>query len=282
MRSRRRDLALQTFLNALPEERVQVLMQFLPEEEQQRLHALPRSMREEAPSFSLENVHWSWLIPTLKSYSLQDAMAFIAALDLSVREPLGFALKVEIDRLELSPLGRGFLRQQLWESLMPHAQGVLPIEALPPSSMKKLLAFSKKGLVQCIDFLSLYDLSVEMRQIVDTKVLKTIYSILSEEKRKFLRQILDRRESFSVGRLGLERWDGQAESLRLLLHRRGLARLAGALADQESDLVWYIAHQLDIGRGHLLLKLAEESLPSSAIATMQHQVELLLDLLEVA
>ncbi len=275
-------MALKVFLNAIPEERAEALVQFIPEEERNRLALLPRFLREKEPPFALERVHWSWWVPTLKSYGVKDYRWFILSLEPSAREALGFALKSPLPTSSISCLGRAFLRQLLLNSLLPKGQSLLPIDCLPPSRIKRLLQLSKKGLVNLVDFLSLYDLSLEIRQIVDTKALKTVYSILSEEKRKFLRQIADRRDPFPAARLGLDRWDGQAESLRLLLHRRGLARLAGALADQEFDFVWYVAHQFDMGRGHLLLKLSEEAIAPAIVEAIQHQIAVLLDLVEVA
>ncbi len=62
--------------------------------------------------------------------------------------------------------------------------------------------------------------------------------------------------------MGLDKWEGSREAFRHLLHRRGLARLGAALSGQDPDLVWYVCHQLDIGRGNTLFKLClKESLP---------------------
>ena len=61
-------------------------------------------------------------------------------------------------------------------------------------------------------------------------------------------------------------WDG--ESLRTLLHRRGLMRLGAGLFGQDPDLIWTLCHQLDIGRGGAVMKLCTKE-AASEIARRQ-------------
>jgi hypothetical protein len=85
-------------------------------------------------------------------------------------------------------------------------------------------------------------------------MLKKIYSFLTEEEKKFLKNTTAHKEPYAMSRIGLEKWDGTEVSFRHLLHRRGLIRLGAALSGQDPDLIWYICHQLDIGRGMTLYK----------------------------
>ena len=131
------------------------------------------------------------------------------------------------------------------------------MSCLPSAPLNSLLYLSKKELIALIDDLAMYDLAAELRQIVETKILKKIYSLLSEEQKKLLKMAVAQRETISFPRLGLDRWDRTEESLRYLLHRRGLVRLGAALSGQDPDLIWYLCHRLDIGRGSALFKFCE-------------------------
>ncbi len=278
----RSEMILKGFLSRCEPARQQALMRFLPEEERMTLAELPTFEDEvDAESFTnsstLERVHWSWLLPTLKSFSNKEQQLFLASLSPIVAENLREALAIKGAVEEISETARSFLREQLLHSLVGYEERNLPIDYLPASPLNKLLKLSKKQLIRLIDFLALHDLAAELRQIVETKILKKIYSFLTEEHKALLKEFSAQKEAHPLPRLGLDRWDGNEESLRTMLHRRGLARLALALSGQDPDLVWMLCHQLDIGRGNALYKLcAKEATPgvSSAIAT---QIEELLN-----
>lgn len=262
----------------------QALERFLPESERLRLSQLPTFSEEITPErFSnvgtLEKVHWSWFLPTLKTYAPRDQRLFLAALSPHAAEQLSQSLSQNGSFEEITETARCYLREQLLHSLVGPRDRVLPPEFLPASPLNRLLELSKKELIRLIDYLSLYDLCAELRQIVETKILKKIYSFLSDEQRNVLKQISNRKEVHPIPRLGLERWDGMEESLRILLHKRGLARLGLALSGQDSDLIWSICHHLDIGRGGALFKLCAKEPMADLSAAAIHQVEESLSLL---
>lgn len=91
-----------------------------------------------------------------------------------------------------------------------------------------------------------------------------------------MKKISAQKEISPWPRLGLDRWDGEEESFRHLLHKRGLARLGLALSGQDPDLVWAICHQLDIGRGHTLFKLCGKSAAPGLSDAAIRQIEELL------
>lgn len=271
-------MVLKALLSRRPPEERQALERFLPESERLFLSDLPTFSEEvTVERFSnggtLERVHWSWFLPTLKTYAPRDQRLFLSALDVHAAEQLSNALSQKGSFEEITQTARSYLREQLLHSLVGTHERILPSEFLPASPLNRLLELSKKELMRLIDFLALYDLCTEVRQIVETKILKKIYSFLTEEQRSALKQISTRKETYPFVRLGLERWDGMEESLRILLHKRGLARLAVALSGQDSDLIWTICHHLDIGRGGTLFKLcAKEPVPEISNAAI-HQVE---------
>lgn len=261
-------MVLKSFLSRLPPERKVALERFMPEEERLRLEELPSfpegaALEAMTNGGLIERVHWSWLIPTLKTYEEKEQKLFLASLSKMAAVNLRQELKIGEMKGEISEAAKGFFSQILMGSLQGKEDWLLPIEYLPQTPLRGLLDLSKKELTHLIDLLSLYDVAFELRQIVETKNLKRIYSFLSEEEKKFLKKIMAHsKEPFVLTRLGLDRWDGNEETLRLSLHRRGLSRLAAALSGQDPDFVWYICHQLDIGRGNALFKqCAKEPVP---------------------
>lgn len=276
--NKRRSMVLKAFLSRCPPERAAALDRFLPEEERLELAGLPTfgPAEKTAGGLLLEEVHWSWFLPTLKSYPEREQSLFLHSLGGAAAKQLQHELNLSAAAEEISRSGRAYLRQILLHSLVGPDEQVIPREYLPPSSLNVLLQFGKKKLAHLIDLLSLYDFAHEMRQIVETKILKKIYSFLDEEEKKFLKTTTGHNEPYSVSRIGLDRWDGTESSFRHLLHRRGLARLGAALSGQDPDLIWYVCHQLDIGRGATLHKCsAAEPIPGISEWVIRQIEELL-------
>lgn len=256
----RAGIVLKAFLNRCDPKKREALEQFLPDEERKELEKFPLIEEEiSLDRFSngniLEKVHWSWFLPTLKLYPESEQKIFLSALNPHAEKNLAKALTLSVGGEGISEVGRVFLRKILLDSLVGPKDQMLPINYLPPSKLHQLLALTKKELTRLIDRLSIYDLAMELRQIVETKILKKIYSLLTEEERMALKAIGSHKDSFVIGKLGIDRWDGSEESLRTLLHKRGLARFGAGLSGQDPDFIWYICHQLDIGRGSALHKL---------------------------
>jgi len=272
---------LKAFLDRCPPEKKKALERFLSEKERLRLEKIP-SLDVEInpdrfqPGEILDKVHWSWFLPTLKTYPEEEQELFLSSLNPFAAKSLAKTLKISAKEEEISESARNYLRQVLLDSLIDQKHPPLAAEYLPRGPLRGLLSLSKKELVRLIDFLSLHDLAEELRQIVETKILKKIYSFLSDEEKKFLKAASAHKDPFTLGRLGLERWDGSEESLRALMHRRGLARFAVALSGQNPDFLWHICHQLDIGRGNALFKLCAKESPHSMRDKVLRQIEELL------
>jgi hypothetical protein len=276
------DIVLSSFLSRQPQAKQEALLRFLPDsqcDEIKQILALSGSgpIKGFADETMLQRVHWSWFLPTLKSYSLPEQSLFLTVLE----EPSARALAEEIPcrmaKVEITRLGASYLKQILLDSLVGAHDRLLPIDYLPPSPLNKILNLSKTQLISLIDLIAMHDLSVEIRQIVETKILKKIYSFLSEEQRQFLKLTASRHEVRWPQKIGLDRWDGNKESLRHLLHKKGLSRLGQALSGQDSSLAWYVCHLLDIGRGSALFKLCERQKNESAVEMAVRQVEELLE-----
>lgn len=275
------ETVLHAFLSLDPPELRERCLEFLPSSRAEKLRALPPN--ENPPHLEdlkkedlLDRVHWSWFLPTLKSYAPEEQALFLSALDPSSAAHLSNEIPCKISTKELSAMGSAYLRHILLSSLIGEHDRLIPRIFLPPSPLNQLLTLSKKELILLIDLLSMHDLAAELRQIVETKILKNIYSYLTEMERKFLKQVSLKPEPYALPRIGLDRWDGNREVLRITLHRRGLARLGVALSGEDPALVWYLCHQLDIGRGTALFKLCVRESSLTTIDAAAKQVEELL------
>ncbi len=269
---RRTDPILKAFLSQYPTD----LTQFLPEKEKTSLEKLgPIAFKEEEGSL-LDKVHWSWFLPTLKTYSESEQKLFLASVNPYAAKNLAKALILSPSLPELTEISRSYFRKLLTDSLVGPHNLLLPTAFLPPSPLNRLLELNKRELIRLIDFLSLHDLAAELRQIVETKILKKIYSFLSGEEKNFLKKISTQKEPFILARLGLEKWDGSEEPFRSHLHKRGLARLGAALSGQDPDLIWYLCHKLDIGRGAALHKFCMKEPIHGVTEPILGQVEELL------
>lgn len=259
---RRREIFLKAFINECSPEKKEALLQFLSEKEREKLEKLPNyPLPSSAPTTQpLDLIHWSWIAPILQNYEEQDQKTFLLALDPTTQKSLEKELNISISTDSISSTGIAFLRKTLFSEL--RKEEILPIEYLPPSPLNLLLQLGKKKLIQLIDLLSLYDLSVELRQIVETKILQKIYSFLSEEEKLFLKAIAGHKEPYPAAKISLDLWDGSQKSLRSTLHRIGLSRLGSALSGQDTDLIWYVCHVLDSGRGKALEKLSSQEASS--------------------
>lgn len=228
----RREIALKAFLNNCPAEKKDRLLSFLSANEQASLSKLPDiHLREEGSSnHLLEHIHWSWFVPLLETYPTKDQKFFLRAFPNLAQKSLSKTLRITPSTEKISRVGSTFLRQTLLHLI--RNEDILPVDHLPPSPLNLLLQIEKKKLTQLIDYLSLYDLSQELRQIVETKILQKIYSFLTDDEKLFLKIAASQKEPYTAAQIHLDRWDGTKKSFRLTLHRIGLARLGWLYPDK--------------------------------------------------
>lgn len=218
----------------------------------------------------LQIIHYSWLIPVYKNISPLLQGPFCAVLSDRQKKGIQQALKCR-PCLDLAKPLRSFILQRLADEMQ--VTRLLPMSCLPQTSLTILTQFSKEQLIEVIDYLGVYDLSEEVKHILDKKYLKNIYNCLSPKKMQFLRLCLHLKTRIMSSRLGLHHWEGKCEELNALLHRRGITRLTKALAGQHPDLVWYLSHILDTGRGKLILDQGALKENPSVTAGLIQQVQ---------
>jgi hypothetical protein len=220
---------------------------------------------------TLPKLHYSWVAAALKPIDPLKRIALVACLEEEQRSGITQMFHEPTPTPISSPLLRQFYLQHLYPLL--HINAHIPIEYLPESPFKNLLELKKNQIVELIDFLGLYDLAREMRQIVATKNIKNLYRCLSAKQQQFLRTIIHHKDKVVTTTLNLEKWNGEENILTQLLHKRGLMRLTAALSGQHPDLIWYLSRILDTGRGRFLEQHTKKEALSTISEALTLQVE---------
>jgi len=195
-------------------------------------------------------IHFSWIALTIDSMTPEMQPFFVGILPPQIAAPLSRLIK-NYSPVMVSENAKTYFAEILYQKL--GASHVLPSALLPQTSLSFLGNYTKVQLVEIIDYLGLYDLAQEVRTILDPKVLKGIFQLLSHKKQQFVRVGLHHKEKLTTAPIGLKFWEGDKEALDKILHKRGLQRLGNALAGQHEDLLWHISHCLDTGRAKLLM-----------------------------
>lgn len=269
-------IVLKAHLDHLDPSKRNRLLKFLPEKERQHIDSLAPADSEFTPVFEtpkerIHPIHYSWMISPMEKFNKQEQALILSALEPLFGPTLSHALGIQPNSVELSNIAKDFIYSFMYKEVC-NKRFVLPTSYLPASNMKILLRLNKNELIHLIKKLSLFDLAHEVKQIVETQVLKAIYSFLSEEERIFLKAIGSEADSFQWPKMGLDRWDRSKEHFQLLLHKRGIHRLSTAICTEGSDFMWHLSHRLDTGRGTLLIKAIETKPPTQIIENVQAQI----------
>lgn len=261
-----RGLLLRVLLNRSHGTLSKELLKRLPADDAQAVESYSVSANDPLPLLqqserTMPRIHYSWIFSYLSPLEPSQRDPLIACLNESQRHGICRLFKCPVIPALTSPLVRRFYLPHLYQRLSISSH--LPLEYLPPSPFLPLLELKKSKLIELIDLLGLYDLAHEMRRIVSTKNLKTLYTHLTARQQLFLRACLHQKDKVVTPPLHLEKLGEDALKLADLLHRRGLMRLSIALSGQHPDLIWYLTHFLDTGRGRLLIgRIRSEEIPT--------------------
>ncbi len=253
-------IVCKAFLQKCPQEKRERFLRFLPQQKQAELQELPSSFYKDptrgiAPEEEyLKKLHFSWFTPLFRTFSESEVRIFLSALMTEQIEGLKKLLLFSNHGAALTPFSRPFVQKTLWH--MIQEKSLLPIECLPDSPLNQLLELHHNELVSLIDLLGIHDLSLVVKQIIDKTKLQHIHAALTSSEYAFLNTLLLKKEVLSFKPFSLEKWDGKPASLRALIQKRGMNRLAKALYSSENSLLWHVSHILDMPRGELLSSLA--------------------------
>ncbi|MBN1914290.1 MAG: hypothetical protein JW769_00155 [Parachlamydiales bacterium] len=270
---------LKTFLSDLPPETQTHLLSYCSEAEKNLInHQMPPTFTIDPQKYFQDglifSIHYSWLIPFLKTQPPESGALFLSLFPPQEQKKLSGLLQV-IPSSSLSNLGKKYCEQFLLSYFVKEQQ-ILPIEFLPSSPLNFLLSLSKEQLISLIDYLSLYDLVEEMRYIVDRGLLKRIFHCLPDKMKQLIPTIP--KQSFSLPRMNLPKWDGSKKTFLSLLHTRGLQRLGIALIGQHPHFIWYLTHKLDIGRGNAVIKYSLKEISPIIIKIIITNIEEIVNL----
>lgn len=201
----------------------------------------------------LSHIHYSWLAPYLRSLPEYEIKLFLSALTPVQVKGLKQLLLFTNAIAAPSALGKAYLEKTLYEMVAP--EDLVPIDFLPEDPLNILLTLSSSEWNFLIDLLCMHDLSVEIRQIIETSKLKEIYASLTKAQTSFLKTLLHKKEPVTFKKMGLASWKKDKDVLRSMLLQRGINRLAKALYGRHPSLLWHAAHRLDAEKGELLMKL---------------------------
>ena len=129
-------------------------------------------------------------------------------------------------------------------------------------------------------YLGLHDLAFEVRQIVNRNDLRNIYACLNPKQFYYLKICLNQKDKIISPKLQIDPSQFDKKKLKQILHLRGLSRLGGALCGLPYDLVWTIAHQLDSGRGLILMNHYKAEADAKVASLLKHQVINLMNFLK--
>ncbi len=249
-----------SFLSQCSSPKKEELWKCLGDKEKSLLDSLPKTRGEpyrglSSPQDILSHTHFSWFAPYLRTLSEKDIRLFLSALTEEQAVGLKKMLLLSDGKTTLTLTAKLFLQKTLLQEIMGTQSEILPPECLPDSSLNALLNLPFGELEQLIAFLGLHDLAIDMKHIIETAKLKKIQAVLSSPQQSYLKILLQSREPVVFTKMGLAKWDGNAEALKQLICQRGFNRLAKAVYNQDPSFIWYLTHMLEADQAQLFQKL---------------------------
>ena len=265
------------FRSLLASKEDKTLPSYLSEQLQRQLsHSLSLSHSAFAQTSTerayVNECHYSWLIPLCQVLREEDLLMVLSALDPFQREKLKHYLQITKNAPDLSALAREFLLDEFDKRLIQGEVNWLPIQFVPDHPLKSLLDLKKKEIQTLIDFLGLHDLAIDLRQMIESKKIKKVLALCSRAERQYLKTLMQKKERAFFARLNLDAWDGNEETLKHILHHRGVNRLGKALFGCHPSLVLHLCYRLDTGRAKILRKFCSNINNELAQKTLVDQV----------
>jgi hypothetical protein len=265
----------QSFLQTSPAQQRSSLLHCISppfSEELQTLHpfSLANQSSFTAPQEELSKIHYSWLAPFLRSLPENEIKLFLSSMSPEQIKGLKQSLLLSNTLPTPSSMGKAYLGNTLFEMIA--SDDLIPVCFLPEDPLNELLDLSPEEFSSLIDLLSMHDLSIEIRHVIETLKLKEIYSLLTKAQTTFLKTLLHKKEPVSFKKMGLLGWKGDREGLKSMLLQRGINRIAKSLYGKSPSLLWYVAHRIDSEKGQLLIKLCTSLDHPRASALLTDQV----------
>ncbi len=251
------------------------LLPFLPKAQKEALQTLPPHLEFDPKTLlSMElwskPIHFSWFSQTLSDYPPTAQALFLSVLPVSQIQGVREMLSLSFPEKPTAPLLRPFILDTLRKTMQD--PDLVSEQHLPPSPLNCLLQIERKHLVQIADFLGLYDLAADLRQVVDKELLGKIYKALNSQQLHFLHYCSKQPIKWVSAKLGLLAWDGSKKQLNHLLHYRGLIRLSKAMHQEDPSFRWHLLHRLDTGRAKIIQKELYQKQDPALVTYFKNQV----------
>ena len=270
-------LVCRSFIESKRKEAKEELLSFLDPKRKTELLSFPSPCSDLSLGFDqvrhlLDFVHPSWFTPFLRTLPECEIPLFLAAFPENQKNELCNLLLCNPKEITLPSIAKNFLQRKVIEALLSKQPTLLPIEAIPNSSLLPLLKLTHEGLHLLCDFLGLYDLSTEMRLIIDKVRIKKMESALSKEQSFFLSSLLGKQDPQPFKPMGLQAWNGTNVEFLALLHKRGMNRLSKGLYPENKDFISYITFRMPVEEAALFSSLHKKLEPSKMVSQLSKQI----------
>lgn len=251
------------------------LLRFLPEKLAGNISNKPKTASVDFPSIlSLKNwatpIHYTWFCEAMGELPKQSLPLFLPLF--SERQAKGVANILSISSPTSPPSQFSQLYLAFYLKRIMQPSYILPLELIPSSKLNILFNISQKKLFFLIDCLGLYDLSADLKHIVDKQLIAKIQASLSTEQNLFLKECSGRPIKWVSPKMGLAGWNGDSKRLNMLIHGRGLIRLSKAIYEENKSYKWHLVHRFDTSRGKVITKELEAASDTHLISFFKEQV----------
>ena len=255
-------------LGKLGDKEQKELLSTLPTSYQEMIASLPSfdsNMLETLPVYAfIGRIHPSWLRPLFDKLSIKDKQLFVSAFQRR-KEELCKAFNIQDNGISLSRLGKYFILKNIYNSLLSNPE-ILPFPLLSEDPFFPILTLSYDQLHALIHLLGLYDIAIELPTVVKASSLKAIHQILTASEAEYLKKIQTDKTRVEFEKIGLALWDGNQESFRQVLFKRGLHRLSVALSRARVSFI-----------NHLLLMFSKEEAKNFEILYKKKNKDIIID-----
>lgn len=219
----------------------------------------------------IKHIHFSWFITPLKELAREIKLLFLSILTDEQRGKLYELFNLSGSHIYCSPIMRPFLANALRLKIYQKME-IVSENCLPPSECNVLLSLERNFLLNLMDLLGVYDLSANLRHVIDGALLQKVHSSISKSQLLFLNYCSKQPTKWPSNKLDLSKWDGTKHSLQHMLHSMGLARFGKALALEDESFKWHILHHLDTGRASVVEEAMKQKQDSVVHNYFKNQV----------
>lgn len=233
-----------------PADKQKKLLSYLSPTGQEQYQKLPKLQTTPLEDLELSGllgkIHPSHFVSILSPLAHEVKVAYLSALSHHLRNELANLLSITDSFYEYTPEFREVILEKILSLLSEGQPSILPFSYFPDHPLLCLVKADGIEISTLCCFLGLFDLADEIRTLIDGKLLKKLEEALSPDELSLIGEISSKRMGkVPFGKIGLSHWNGEVHLLRGVIKERGINRLAKALCQSFSDLIWMVEHIMD-------------------------------------